>query len=97
MTYVGSNLTPSPLRDAVGYRGTSLIRKRTPLVPYRRPMPRVLGVAHAAPLELRVLPGGRGAPLEVVPRRAHPIEAGGGHTPLQERLQGVWDTGVPRS
>ena len=26
-----------------GYRGTSLIRKSTPLGPYRRPMPRVLG------------------------------------------------------
>ena len=26
-----------------GYRGTSLIRKRIPLRPYRRPMPRVLG------------------------------------------------------
>ena len=25
------------------YRGTSHIRKRTPLGPYRRPMPRVLG------------------------------------------------------
>ena len=25
------------------YGGTSLIRKRTPLGPYRRPMPRVLG------------------------------------------------------
>ena len=25
------------------YRGTSLIRKRTPLEPYRRPMPRVRG------------------------------------------------------
>jgi len=25
------------------YRGTSLSRKRTPLGPYRRPMPRVLG------------------------------------------------------
>ena len=25
------------------YRGTSLTRKRTPLEPYRRPMPRVLG------------------------------------------------------
>ena len=25
------------------YRGTSLERKRTPLGPYRRPMPRVLG------------------------------------------------------
>ena len=25
------------------YRGTSLIRKRTPLGPYRRPTPRVLG------------------------------------------------------
>ena len=25
------------------YRGTSLIRKRTPLGPYRRPVPRVLG------------------------------------------------------
>jgi len=29
-----------------GYRGTSLIRKRTPLGPYRRPVPRVLGVSH---------------------------------------------------
>ena len=27
----------------VTYRGTSLTRKRTPLAPYRRPMPRVLG------------------------------------------------------
>ena len=27
------------------YRGTSLIRKLTPLGPYRRPMPRVLGGA----------------------------------------------------
>jgi len=25
------------------YRGTSLTRKHNPLVPYRRPMPRVLG------------------------------------------------------
>ena len=25
------------------YRGTSLIRKRYPIGPYRRPMPRVLG------------------------------------------------------
>jgi len=25
------------------YRGTSLTRRRTPLAPYRRPMPRVLG------------------------------------------------------
>ena len=25
------------------HRGTSLVRKRTPLVPYRGPMPRVLG------------------------------------------------------
>ena len=29
--------------DGREYRGTSLIRKRTPLGPYRRPMPRVLG------------------------------------------------------
>jgi len=28
---------------AIPYRGTSLIRKRTPLGPYHRPMPRVLG------------------------------------------------------
>ena len=27
----------------INYRGTSLTRKRTPLGPYRRPMPRVLG------------------------------------------------------
>ena len=31
------NVLPQP------YRGTSLIRKRTPLGPYRRPMLRVLG------------------------------------------------------
>ena len=29
--------------QVLGYRGTSLIRKRTLLGPYRRPMPRVLG------------------------------------------------------
>jgi len=28
---------------SLSYRGTSLVRKRTPLGPYRRPMPRVLG------------------------------------------------------
>jgi len=32
------------LRNDTGYRGTSLTRKRTPLGPYRRPIPRrVLG------------------------------------------------------
>ena len=30
-------------RNANSYRGTSLTGKRTPLGPYRRPMPRVLG------------------------------------------------------
>jgi len=30
-------------REVPLYRGTSLIRKRTPLRPYRRPVPRVLG------------------------------------------------------
>ena len=30
-------------KSAVPYRGTSLIKKRTPLGPYRRPMPRVPG------------------------------------------------------
>ena len=34
---------PYALRYAVAYRGTSLTKKRTPLGPYRRPMPRVLG------------------------------------------------------
>ena len=34
---------PSPPAHRELYRGTSLIRKRTPLGPYRRPMPRVLG------------------------------------------------------
>ena len=29
--------------EAEDYRGTSLTRKRTPLGPYRRPMPRVRG------------------------------------------------------
>jgi hypothetical protein len=33
-------MPPSPLK---GYRGTSLTIKRTPLRPYGRPMPRVLG------------------------------------------------------
>jgi len=32
-----------PLQLLLRYRGTSLIRKRTPLGPYRRPMSRVLG------------------------------------------------------
>ena len=31
------------LVQQMAYRGTSLIRKRTPLGPYRRPMPRILG------------------------------------------------------
>ena len=31
------------LKHSQAYRGTSLTRKRTPLGPYRRPMPRVLG------------------------------------------------------
>ena len=30
-------------KEEMLYRGTSSIRKRTPLGPYRRPMPRVLG------------------------------------------------------
>jgi len=35
---------PRPGRETVHmYRGTSLTKKRTPLGPYRRPMPRVLG------------------------------------------------------
>ena len=29
--------------ELAGYRGTSLIRNSTPLGPYSRPMPRVLG------------------------------------------------------
>jgi len=35
--------TDRPASGQIKYRGTSLIRKRTPLGPYRRPMPRVLG------------------------------------------------------
>ena len=35
--------TPKSLTGAVEYRGTSPIRKRTPLRPYRRLLPRVLG------------------------------------------------------
>ena len=35
-------LLSRPVHSVV-YRGTSLTRKRTPLAPYRRPMPRVLG------------------------------------------------------
>ena len=53
--YVGRNQNLKDLKDRLrngaicngadwdGYRGTSLIRKRTPLGPYRRPMPKVLG------------------------------------------------------
>ena len=37
---VPRNLTPK-----MSYRGTSLMRKRTPLGPYRRPMPRVVGAS----------------------------------------------------
>ena len=39
-------LAPRPLEDhapSLDYRGTSLIRNRIPLVPYCRPMSRVLG------------------------------------------------------
>ena len=35
--------TPSRGRLVLNYRGTSLIGKRTPLGPYRRPIPGVLG------------------------------------------------------
>ena len=35
--------TKTSSRRTLQYRGTSLIRKRTPLGPYSRPMPRVLG------------------------------------------------------
>ena len=53
------------------YMGTSLIRKRTSLGPYRRPMPRVIG---------RVIGGwafsyGRGTPVSV-PRRADQFRGG---------------------
>ena len=37
---LGSKVAPLPLE---GYRGTSLVGKRTPLGPYLRTMPRVLG------------------------------------------------------
>ena len=34
---------PGSVRDACGYLGTSLVRKHTPLGPFRRPMSRVIG------------------------------------------------------
>jgi len=41
---VGSGAAPAIHISALAhFRVTSLIRKRTPLGPYRRPMPRVLG------------------------------------------------------
>ena len=40
---VGGAMPLDPPRNAKGYRGTSLIRKRSPLGPYRRPMPKVFG------------------------------------------------------
>ena len=40
---LGSQQTGPSKREGDMYRGTSLERKRTPLGPYRRPMPRVLG------------------------------------------------------
>jgi len=39
----GTSFCPSQGQSKRLYRGTSLTRKRTPLGPYRRPMPRVLG------------------------------------------------------
>ena len=46
-SYERGNPVGRPLRHASNtgnvYRGTSLTRKRTPLGPYRRPMPRILG------------------------------------------------------
>ena len=40
---LGAIAHPPSSREKVTYRGTSLTRKRTPLGPHRRPMPRVLG------------------------------------------------------
>jgi len=56
------------------YRGTSLKRKRTPLVPYRRPMPRVLGGswggwAFSYGRGTPVLPPAARAPLFRLPQR----------------------------
>ena len=44
-TFIYSEMRPprTPPRRRYVYRGTSPIRKRTPLGPYRRPMPRVVG------------------------------------------------------
>ena len=42
-----SLLATGGLRKRTMYRGTSPIRQRTPLGPYRRPMPRVLGGGYA--------------------------------------------------
>ena len=53
-------IPPSPTRT-LQYRGTSLTRKFTPLGPYRRPMPRVLG-GRAVSYE-------RGTPVRVKPLR----------------------------
>ena len=43
LTLSARGARPHSLGALRAYRGTSLIRKRTPLGPYRRPIPRVLG------------------------------------------------------
>jgi len=55
------------LRNGGGYRGTSLTRKRTPLRPYRRPIPRVLG----GPRGMGAFYG-RGTPVEVCAHKKTP-------------------------
>ena len=39
----GGDVEASSARATSAYRGASLAKKRTPLGPYRRPIPRVLG------------------------------------------------------
>jgi len=57
------------IRPAAGhiYMDASLTRKRTPLGPYRRPMPRVLGGCHLVPQLLILDPESGGAELSDAP------------------------------
>jgi len=63
-------------RPGAMYRGTSLIRKRTPLGPYSRPMPRVLGGSY----------GGEHFLMSEVPLYATPPRPGSAEQVCFERI-----------
>ena len=74
------------------YRGTSRIRKRTPLEPYRRPMPRVIGGSYGS----WAVSYGRGTPVHGV----YEGRQGGNYVPFPETgalMSNACCTGVPRA